>query len=135
MTRPGVEKVVETGVYVKDLDRAEAFYREVLGLELVGKEGGRHVFLKAGSSMLLLFQAEKTLKEERLPAHGATGVQHFAFQVRRESLEAWRIRLKQWGVPVEFETDWPAGGHSIYFRDPEGNSVELITPGVWPLDE
>lgn len=135
MTDLGVEKVVETGVYVKDLNRAEAFYREVLGLETVGKEGGRHVFLKAGNSMLLLFRAETTLKEKRLPAHGASGVQHFALQVRMESMEAWRGRLKQRGVPVEFETDWPAGGHSLYFRDPDGNSVELVTPGVWPLDE
>ena len=36
-------------------------------------------------------------------------------------------------VPIELETDWPRGGHSLYFRDPAGNSVELITPGLWGL--
>src|SRR5579872_5304962 len=42
--------VVETGVYVDDPDRAEAFYRDVLGLTVLGKEPGRHIFFRVGAT-------------------------------------------------------------------------------------
>jgi len=135
MKGPAVQKVVETGIYVKDLQRAEKFYRDVLGLEPVGREAGRHAFFRAGLSMLLLFRADATLREKKLPVHGASGSQHFAFQVKSEDLGSWRERLRENDVVIESEVDWPNGGHSIYFRDPEGNLVELITPGVWPIEE
>ena len=65
--------VVETAIYADDLDRAEAFYRDVLGLEVIGKEAGRHVFFRAGDRVLLVFRPEATLKGDILLAHGATG--------------------------------------------------------------
>ena len=47
MSGPGeIEAIVETAIYVDDLDAAEAFYRDVLGLEVLGREAGRHVFFR-----------------------------------------------------------------------------------------
>lgn len=63
-----IHHLVEAALYVDDLDRAEAFYRDILGLELLGKEIGRHVFFKVGEGVLLLFFAKETLKGERLPS-------------------------------------------------------------------
>jgi catechol 2,3-dioxygenase-like lactoylglutathione lyase family enzyme len=129
-----IESIIETGVYVDDLDRAEAFYRDVLGLALIDREPGRHVFFRVGASaVLLVFVAEACLKGEVLPAHGATGPGHFAFGVRPGALAAWRERLAGHGVAIEKEVAWPRGGRSLYFRDPAGNSVEILTPGVWGL--
>ena len=54
-----------------------------------------------------------------------------ALGVAAESLDAWRTHLAACGVAVEKELTWPRGGRSVYFRDPAGNSVELVTPGVW----
>jgi len=126
--------VIETGIYAEDLDQAETFYREVLGLVLLFKEAGRHVFFRVGDrNVLLIFKPETTRKGDILPAHGATGPSHFALGVPEGSLVAWRQRLARYGVAVEKEVQWPAGGSSIYFRDPAGNSVELITPHVWGL--
>jgi catechol 2,3-dioxygenase-like lactoylglutathione lyase family enzyme len=126
--------VVETGVYVDDLDRAEAFYRDVLGLALIGRDPGRHVFFRVGtSSVLLLFNADTTLRGDVLPAHGARGPGHFALGILAASLDAWRGRLAAHGVAVEKEVRWPRGGTSLYFRDPAGNAVELLTPGLWGL--
>jgi catechol 2,3-dioxygenase-like lactoylglutathione lyase family enzyme len=126
--------VVETGVYADDLEQAEAFYRGVLGLEVIGKEAGRHVFFRVGSSsVLLIFNPATTLKGDILPAHGASGPGHFALGVRAEDLSAWRRRLADHGVVVEKEVHWPRGGTSLYFRDPAGNAVELLTPGLWGL--
>jgi catechol 2,3-dioxygenase-like lactoylglutathione lyase family enzyme len=129
-----IVSLVETGIYVDDLDRAERFYRDVLGLELLGKEAGRHVFFRVGrDDVLLLFNAETTLRGDRLPAHGARGPGHFALGIADDDLDAWRERLSTHGVAIEQEVNWPRGGRSLYFRDPSGNSVELITPGLWGL--
>ncbi len=50
-----------------------------------------------------------------------------------ESCNPWRARLKACGIAIESEMHWPAGGRSLYFRDPDGNLVELVTPGIWPI--
>jgi catechol 2,3-dioxygenase-like lactoylglutathione lyase family enzyme len=129
-----IQTVVETGICVDDLDRASAFYHDVLGLEQVSHEPGRHVFFRVGTqSMLLAFLARATLTDDRFPPHGTTGPGHFAFGVPAGSLDRWRERLTRHGVAIEKETEWPRGGRSLYFRDPAGNLVEVITPGVWGL--
>jgi catechol 2,3-dioxygenase-like lactoylglutathione lyase family enzyme len=126
--------VVETGVYVDDLERALPFYHDVLGLELIAREPGRHLFFRVGTAtVLLVFDARATRRGDVLPGHGASGPGHFALGVPAGSLPYWRRRLAGHGVAIEKEVDWPRGGHSVYFRDPAGNSVELLTPGVWGL--
>jgi len=129
-----IKAVVETALYVDDLQAAETFYRTVLGLPVIGKEAGRHVFFQVGeTNVLLAFLAEATLKGDQLPPHGASGPGHFALGIEVESFDAWRKLLQGHGVTIEKEVDWPRGGKSLYFRDPAGNSVELVTPGVWGL--
>ena len=69
-----IEGVIETGIYADDLEQAEQFYRDILGLEPVAVEAGRHVFFRVGEgSMLLIFQPDSTLKGDHLPAHGRAG--------------------------------------------------------------
>jgi catechol 2,3-dioxygenase-like lactoylglutathione lyase family enzyme len=128
---PEIQAIVETAIYADDLERSAAFYRDVLGL--VASPGGneRHVFFPIGDRMLLLFNPKETLRGDTLPSHGTTGAGHFALGIRAEDLDAWREHLVERGVAIEQEVDWPRGGKSLYFRDPAGNSVELITPGVW----
>jgi len=126
--------IVETAIYAGDLDQAECFYRDVLGLHFLGKEERRHVFFQVGEcDVLLVFLARATLVGDRLPAHGAQGPGHFAMGIAAEDLDAWRGWLRKHGVQIEHEESWPHGGKSLYFRDPAGNAVELITPGVWGL--
>jgi len=133
MTR-SIQGIIETAVYVDDLDAAEKFYRNILGLPVIRREPGRHVFFQVGESdVLLVFLPESTLQGETLPAHGANGPGHAALGIQRQDIEHWRRHLQQQGVSIEQEADWPNGGKSLYFRDPAGNSVELITPGVWGL--
>ncbi len=134
MSAPGeIEAIVETAIYVDDLEAAEAFYRDVLGLEVLGREAGRHVFFRVGNSVLLAFNPQATLKGDMLPPHGARGPGHVALGVRAEALDGWRRRLGDHGVAIEKEVNWPRGARSLYFRDPAGNSVELVTPGLWGL--
>ncbi|HEY2154602.1 MAG TPA: VOC family protein [Isosphaeraceae bacterium] len=132
---PAIVTVVETAVYADDLDAARSFYGDVLGLEVIADESGRHVFFRAGDRVLLVFRPESTLKGDVLPAHGTTGPSHFALGIRRESLDDWRRRLAAHGVAVEQEVDWPRGGHSLYLRDRAGNLAELVAPGIWGLPD
>ena len=81
---------------------------------------------------MLVFNPKTTGAELDTP-HGATGPGHFALGIEAQSFDDWRERLVSHGVKIEAEVEWPPGGKSIYFRDPAGNSVELITPGVWEL--
>lgn len=133
MTRSGIQHLVEAALYVDDLEQAEVFYRRALGLELIAKEPGWHVFFRAGQSVLLIFSPEATEKGGNLPAHGARGPGHVALGIPVDSVNEWRDHLHRHGVQIEKEATWPKGGRSLYFRDPAGNSVELITPGCWGL--
>lgn len=127
-----IQTVVETSLYGDDLIEMERFYTKVLGLHLVTKDPHRHVFLRVGAAtMLLIFKADATLAHGDFPSHGTRGAGHTALGICADQLDAWRNRLAENQVEIELEKTWPLGGHSLYFRDPAGNSVELITPGVW----
>jgi catechol 2,3-dioxygenase-like lactoylglutathione lyase family enzyme len=129
-----IQGIIETAIYVDDLDKTETFYLTILGLTVIAREPGRHVFFQVGASnVLLAFLADATLKGDHLPSHGANGPGHFALGIDADALDAWRRKLQESGVAIEQEVEWPRGGRSIYFRDPAGNSVELVTPGVWGL--
>jgi len=129
-----IKAIIETAIYITDLDKTEAFYETILGLTVIAKEPGHHVFFQEGtSSVLLAFIAETTLKGDHLPAHGATGPRHFALGIEADALDGWQRKLQESGVAIEQEVEWPRGGKSIYCRDPAGNLVELITSGVWGL--
>lgn len=132
-------RVLESALYVADLDRAEQFYGEVLGLEPAGKVVGRHVFFKCGDGIVLLFNADATrvppAPDARLPVppHGAVGQGHLCFAASEAEIDAWKARLAAHGVAIEAEFEWPRGGRSIYFRDPSGNSLEFANPSIWGL--
>jgi catechol 2,3-dioxygenase-like lactoylglutathione lyase family enzyme len=135
---PAIRGVVETCLYVADLDASRAFYEGVLGLRL-HDAGERLVSLMvAPRQMLLLFRRQGSLKP--IPTAGGTippvdgaGPTHLGLSIDADQLDAWRFRLQAAHVAIESEVTWPRGGHSLYFRDPDGNLVELLTPGVWPV--
>jgi catechol 2,3-dioxygenase-like lactoylglutathione lyase family enzyme len=129
-----IKAVVETAIYVDDLRSTEAFYGSVLGLKVIGKEPGRHVFFQVGeASVLLAFLADATLRDVKLPVHGSSGPGHIGLGIESDEFDAWQAFLQGHGVTIEKEVEWPRGGKSLYFRDPAGNSVELVTPGLWGL--
>ena len=128
--------VLETSLYVPDLDAAASFYSQILGLEEITREPGRHVFFRCGAGVLLLFNPEKTRQSgDDVPPHGAVGPCHIAFAVPEEEIPRWKEHLSACGIPIEREIAWPHGGHSIYFRDPAGHSVELASPSIWRIGD
>lgn len=134
MPRPA--HVLETAIYADDLDAAQAFYRDVIGLEEIRRDGDRHVFFRCGPGVVLVFRPEATERPPGpgalpVPPHGARGPGHVCFAAEPDGIEAWRARLTAAGVAIEQQIVWPGGGRSLYLRDPAGNSVEIAESRIW----
>ena len=130
---PSIEAVLETSLYVSDLARSVAFYRDVLGLHLMSEfDDERGAAFAVGSSVLLLFRAEETGKQRTIPSHGSNGRGHAAFRVPPEKIPAWREHLESRGVPIELEHSFEGNPPSLFFRDPDGNLLEIAVASIWP---
>ncbi len=133
-----LDRVIETCLYVDDLDRAGRFYEQVLELRAMTSDARFRAYDVGGQSVLLLFRRGATLQTVRMPGgtippHDGHGPLHMAFAVTVEALPQWEARLTEQGIAIEGRTDWSGGGHSIYFRDPDGHLLELATPGLWAI--
>ncbi len=124
-------KIKETCLYVSDLQATRDFYNGILGLPVISLVEGRHVFFKAGEDVLLCFIAEATKNEKVLPPHFASGRQHLAFEVNKDSYGSWKSNLTDNGVAITHEEKWRTDLYSFYFDDPDGHVIEIVTPGLW----
>jgi catechol 2,3-dioxygenase-like lactoylglutathione lyase family enzyme len=130
--------VLESALYAYDLDAAEAFYGGLLGLEVITRAAGRHVFFRCGAGVVLIFNPQATMQppgnpDLPVPPHGARGQGHLCFRARADDIDRWASHLMQAEVAIEADFRWPNGARSIYFRDPAGNSLEFAEPGIWNL--
>jgi catechol 2,3-dioxygenase-like lactoylglutathione lyase family enzyme len=134
---PSIRHLLETSLYCDDLATTARFYQDVVGLAVHFSDDRLVALDASGSTVLLLFargasRMGVTTHEGTIPGHDGSGPAHLALAVDADELDAWEARLATAGVAIESRIDWARGGRSIYFRDPEGHSVELATPGVWP---
>lgn len=136
---PTVTGVLETSLYVNDLERSADFYRRLFGFETLMETPGRlHAMSVGGRQVLLLFAAGTSDRDNPVPGgvvppHDGRGRLHLAFAIPADQLDAWRARLEGAGVAIEATVRPPQGGTSIYFRDPDGHLIELATPGLWAV--
>jgi len=133
---PHLNGVLETALYVDDLERAARFYENVLGLTALASDARFRAYDVGGRSVLLVFQRGATLETVRMPGgtippHDGHGPLHIAFAIDAADFTAWEERLGQASVAVEGRTAWPRGGQSLYVRDPDGHLLEFATPGLW----
>lgn len=139
MSAPPVRGILETALYVADLARSAAFYRDIVGLTPM-LETPRLVALDAGrGSTLLLFQSGATSDDlveasGLIPGHEGSGRLHMAFAIAADRLDDWRAHLAAHGIALAGEAKWSRGGISLYIRDPDGHAIEFATPGLWPND-
>jgi len=128
-----VLNIAEVGLRVRDLPKMTAFYQEQLGMEVVLSEP-HYVFLRAGDlrsplgavghpQMLVLFDREAAMDA------ALSTLDHLAFEIASERYAAARGRLQARGM-LERERAWPDSlawrARSLFLRDPEGNTIELI---------
>ncbi|WP_104204837.1 VOC family protein [Billgrantia saliphila] len=136
---PKLNGVLETALYVEDMDRARAFFEGVMGLVPFNADHRFTAYDAGAGSVLLLFRQGETLETVVLPKdmgtippHDGKGRVHLAFAITERERINWENQLGDHGVEIEGRTHWPKGGESLYFRDPDGHLIELATPGVWP---
>jgi catechol 2,3-dioxygenase-like lactoylglutathione lyase family enzyme len=133
---PSLTRILETALYVADLDRAATFYKSVLGLPCIFEDFRMRAFDVGGNGVLLLFPQGGSLKPIEtpggsIPPHDGSGPVHIAFSIAADELEEWQRYLTEHGVNLEGCTQWPRGGVSVYFRDPDDHLLEIATPGLW----
>lgn len=133
---PAPQGILETALYVADLEPASAFYAQIVGLPELYCDDRLVAFGVGGRDVLLLFLRGASSEEMRLPGgtippHDGGGRIHMAFSVGVDDLAAWEARLTAAGVAIAGRTAWPQGGHSLYVRDPDGHLIEFATPGIW----
>jgi catechol 2,3-dioxygenase-like lactoylglutathione lyase family enzyme len=153
-----INKVVETCIYSSDLESMKKFYVDIIGLSIIEEEKDKLIFLRAGKTMLLIFDPAKTsINNDKLPTHGAITPPssiHLAMEIEHKEYQPWKDFLIKNGIEIEKEVRWSnsSSGNSnnndrndddnnnnnnaksLYFRDPAGNLLELITPGAWPIE-
>ena len=118
------EGVLHFTIPVKNLDRAEKFYTELLGFEKVGRTE-RIVFLRAGGDFFNLTYSENPITLNAGNRHEI----HSAFRVAPQTYDATLKLLPTNGVDIFKEENRESGvfvGRSAYIRDPDGNVIEFI---------
>ncbi|HET9378076.1 MAG TPA: VOC family protein [Chthoniobacterales bacterium] len=130
--------ILETCLYVQDLPRARTFYETLFGYVVMAADDRFCAFNIGGQQVLLLFLRGSdphgsVMPFGVIPPHDGSGPVHIGFGISSESLPAWRARLAELGLAIESTVTWPRGGTSIYFRDPDGHLLELVTPGIWEI--
>ncbi|MBX9852938.1 MAG: VOC family protein [Cytophagaceae bacterium] len=126
-----IRQIKETCLYVQDLERTKDFYHGKLGFDIIGHVKNRHIFFRAGTSVLLCFIPEATKAESSLPSHYATGHIHLAFEVNAGDYAGWKEKISKWNIEIIQEQAWQKGLHSFYFRDPDGHLLEIVPVGIW----
>ena len=130
--------IIESCLYVEDIDRAAAFYEKVLNLRRIAGDNRFLAYSVADRDVLLLFKSGATTQPLQtpggvIPLCDGRGQNHVAFAVPAGQLPSWEEKLAKHGVAIESCVHWPAGGKSLYFRDPDQNLLELATPGLWSI--
>lgn len=119
-----IKRLVHFTIPVKDLERSEKFYTEILGLKTVRKNP-HMVFMAAGNDYFVLTYSENPVD----PNPGEGYEIHHAFEVSEEDYDRALNFLRSKNIKVFKEEDRKTGtfpGRSAYFHDPDRNVLEII---------
>jgi catechol 2,3-dioxygenase len=127
--RQTIRALGEIALRVRDLDAMERFYRDVVGLTPMRRFEGSAFFRIAegfGGHTQILALFDRSRRDPHPPEGARSTVDHLAFTIALEDYEAEKQRLEGLGVEVSTTAHAWVRWRSIYFEDPEGNTVELV---------
>jgi catechol 2,3-dioxygenase-like lactoylglutathione lyase family enzyme len=121
-----LEGIDHVALSVRDVEHAAQWYIDVLGFERRHQErwDGIPVFIGKGTTSIALFPVGSN-ERSASSARGEVKMLHLAFRANRKNFLAAQEELKQRGVQFEFQDHEIS--HSIYFRDPDGHTLEITT--------
>ena len=125
--------VLHFTIPVKDLDRSENFYKEILGMQRV-RRNDHMVFMQAGEDNFVLTYSENPIDPNRESKHDI----HSAFRVTPEEYDRAKHFLAEKGIAIIKEEDRRKGtfqGRSAYFHDPDRNVIEIMDLQRGPVPE
>jgi glyoxylase I family protein len=122
--------ISEMAFWVKDLDRAIAFYTNHLGFVIQETDPGRNAFLRSGDFLLVLFNPDDPgtpLANDYLARTGGVrgDVYHVAFKVDGDKLDALGESLRNEGIEVKGPVNFGTGRRSYFLDDPDEHYIEL----------
>jgi len=124
-------QIKETCIYTTNLEAAKSFYFNKLGLEIISHLPGKHIFFRAGNSVLLCFNPDDSSQKKSPPPHFAKGRYHFAFEVESGEYEHHKAEIISKGIAIVDTVVWTNGQESFYFEDGLGNILEIVPEGIW----
>lgn len=124
-------QVKETCLYFEDLEQAHHFYHDKLGLPVISFVEDKHIFFRAGTSVLLCFNLNSSSMKKSPPAHYSSGKYHFALEVEANDYQSTKQEIELNNIEVIDEVTWGNGQKSFYFNDPIGNVLEIVPKGIW----
>lgn len=129
--------ILETALHVSDMNRSIEFYTQLFAWPKMAGDHRFAAFAIQPNQVFLLFLLGGSANDMPvpggvIPGHDGSGRLHVAFAIPADALADWEKRLERLKIPIVGRVHWEAGGHSIYFRDPDGHLLELATPGIWP---
>ena len=131
---PTVDGILETALYVDDLERSTQFYQTLFGFEPIASSKRLVALAVASRDVLLLCKrGALVMLGFRRVRQDVEGCLHMAFAIPSGEYDAWKAWLERQGVAIEHELKRELGGHSLFFRDPDGHLIELTTPGTWSI--
>ena len=135
---PALNGLLETALYVTNIEISAQFYERVFQMERLFQEERLIALNIADKQVLLLFQRGESsginvVSGGIIPPHDGNGRLHLAFAIAATELSHWKMWLHTQSVPLEAEVIGDRGGTSLYFRDPDAHLVEIATPGLWKI--
>ena len=129
---PKTAGILESSLYVADVQAAARFYETIFGFRVISDFGGRGCAMQAGDRQVLLLFKKGGSRDMETP-HDGDGELHLAFAIAAGELPRWESWLAANRIAIEEKRAWDRGGQSLYFRDPDRHLLEVATPGVWTI--
>ena len=132
MFKGTIKALGEINLRVRNLRRMTKFYTDVLGLKPI-YESDKHVFLRVAkgfeghTQVVALFNYRYEGGKKSAPQIARTTLDHIAFNIRLRDFKSEKKRLQKLGLDIREELHPEVHWRSMYFHDPEGNTIELVS--------